>query len=1049
MMRRLHGVWSLCARMAAIVVAFGLIGHGAVAETQKPLKGVALVIGQSGYKKLPSLANPKNDAQALSDLFSSLGLTVTTVMDRSSKQLRRDFENFAADAEGADVALIYYSGHGIEAGGENWLIPTDADMSSLEDAERRLVPLSGLLDEVRRAVPITILFLDACRSNPFQTSTVLKRNGDAVAIGATGLSEVRGATPVEDVAPSAADLGSLIGFAAAPRQAALDGPAGGNSPYAAALLRHLSASSGAEFGIVMRMVTEEVYLKTDRKQRPWVNETLTRLLYFGGAGDDPQGEESEILGERRGMLLTMSALPDDQRRQVEKTAASAGVPLDALYGLLNTLGVAAPKDPAELEKVLKTQTATIKSKQERLAALDFDDSEIKRLTGLAERALADGALEANSRFMNAAITRYEQVVRPRRDSVEAQVKASRLDAGALYAKGAQADELKFDFAAAALKYGKAFAEVAKWDDATALDYKAMEAMALYNQGDQKGDNNALRQAVDTYEDMLLLSPRKTKPLDWAATQNNLGNTLWVMGQRESDTARLEKAVSAFRLALEERTRERAPLDWAVTESNLGNALLTLGQRESGTARLEEAVTAYRSALGEGTRGRAPLEWAMTQNNLGYALWTLGQRESGTARLEESVAAYRAALQERTRERSPLDWAATQNNLGNAFWTLGQREGGTARLEEAVTAHRAALEERRRERVPLDWAATQNNLGNALWTIGQRESGTARLEEAVTAYRAALEERTRARVPLDWAQTQNNLGNVLWTIGLRETGTARLEAAVAAYRAALEERRRERVPLDWAATQSNLGNALQALGQRENGTARLEAAAASFRAALTELTRERVPLDWAMAQSNLGNTLALLGQRENSAARLEEAATAHRAALEERTRARVPFDWAATQNNLGYVLAMLGLREKGTTRLKEAATAYRAAATEMTRERAPLDWGSAQNNLGYLLILIGERENDNASRYEEALPILRDAYAFQAAAGSRSVAFTTNNLCRVLLDLGRAKRNRAMLAEAESHCRTALAETTQLGMSDLANEVGSNLKAVEAAARMFP
>jgi tetratricopeptide (TPR) repeat protein len=85
-----------------------------------------------------------------------------------------------------------------------------------------------------------------------------------------------------------------------------------------------------------------------------------------------------------------------------------------------------------------------------------------------------------------------------------------------------------------------------------------------------------------------------------------------------------------------------PLDWAATQNNLGNALQALGWREGGTARLEEAVAAYRDALRECTRGRVPLQWAMTQNNLGTALRTLGERESGTARLEEAVAAYRDA-----------------------------------------------------------------------------------------------------------------------------------------------------------------------------------------------------------------------------------------------------------------------------------------------------------------------------------------------------------------------------------------------------------------------
>ena len=223
------------------------------------------------------------------------------------------------------------------------------------------------------------------------------------------------------------------------------------------------------------------------------------------------------------------------------------------------------------------------------------------------------------------------------------------------------------------------------------------------------------------------------------------------GERESGTARLEEAVAAYRAALEEQTRERVPLDWATTQNNLGNALWTLGERESGTARLEEAVAAYRAALEEQTRERVPLDWATTQNNLGNALRTLGERESGTARLEEAVAAYRAALEERTRERVPLDWA-------------DDAEQPRQRAPDARASARAARRGWRRRSPPIAprWrngpASGCRSTGPRRRTTsatrsghsGERESGTARLEEAVAAYRAALEERTRERVPLDWA-----------------------------------------------------------------------------------------------------------------------------------------------------------------------------------------------------------------------------------------------------------------------------------------------------------
>jgi tetratricopeptide (TPR) repeat protein len=195
-----------------------------------------------------------------------------------------------------------------------------------------------------------------------------------------------------------------------------------------------------------------------------------------------------------------------------------------------------------------------------------------------------------------------------------------------------------------------------------ISYLASEAYALYQQGDEFGDNAALLSATERFQRLVTLAPRERVPLDWAATQTNLGTALWRLGARESSTSRLEEAVTAYRAALEERTRERVPLDWAMTQTNLGIALWRLGERESGTTRLEEAVAAYRAALEEWTRERVPLQWATTQNNLGNALATLGARESGTARLEEAVVAYRAALEEWTVEAASHWHEIAQQNL---------------------------------------------------------------------------------------------------------------------------------------------------------------------------------------------------------------------------------------------------------------------------------------------------------------------------------------------------------------------------------------------------
>jgi len=954
------------------VLALLLVVSQTLAQEAPPLKGVALVIGNSAYEHLSALPNPANDARAVESLLNDLGFRTQLSSDHDGRRLARDLRDFIEDARGADVAVVYYAGHGIEAGGENFLVPVDADLSALDVAGEKLVPISSFVMRLQATVPVAIVMLDACRDNPFPAGSMVRldASADPLPMGAGGLGEARGATRLAPVASQNESYGTVIAFAAEPGHVALDGEPDGNSPYTQAVLRHFDAMAGEEFGIVMRMVAEEVYLKTSGRQHPWVNENLRRLLYFGNAPAPLAGEEGELLAERRQLLLTIASLPDAnlRRGQVERVAAAEGVPLDAVYGMLRALGADAPQDPAELEKALRAEAERFANVLAEREIINSPDSEIVRLTSLADRAERKGLLSAADTFRERAKARYLET-EPTLEEQEEALRRRFVEGAAVFARSAGTKALAFDHLAAAQDYAEAFRRVDDRDAQLAFRYKQAETLALTDHGDYKGDNAVLERAIVAGRQALRMAEDLGDRENWAATQIDLGNALWTLGERESGTARLEEAVAAFRAALEEYTHERVPLGWAGTQNNLGNVLQTLGSRESGTARLEEAVAAYRATLEEFTRERVPLDWAGTQNNLGNALWTLGKRESGTARLEEAVAAFRAALEEYTRERVPLDWAMTQNNLGNALQEFNKHEGGVARLEEAVVAYRAALEERTRERVPLDWATTQSNLGTALQALGELEGSVARLEEAVAAFRAALEERTRTRVPLQWAMTQNNLGVALRALGERENGTARLEEAVVAYRAALEERTRTRVPFDWATTQGNLGSALRVLGERENDTARLEEAATAHRAALEEYTRERVPLGWATIQYNLGNTLATLGEREEDIARLEEAVVAYRAALEERTRTRVPLVWARTQNNLGIALQALGERENGMARLEEAVAAYRAALEERTRTRVPLDWAMTQYNLGGALVEMGRRSANKAEIEEGRTAIM--------------------------------------------------------------------------------
>lgn len=303
------------------------------------------------------------------------------------------------------------------------------------------------------------------------------------------------------------------------------------------------------------------------------------------------------------------------------------------------------------------------------------------------------------------------------------------------------------------------------------------AHARLRQGDLLGNNAALERAIVLFRDEVLpLAPRSERPLDWALTQNDLGNALHALGEREQGTTRIDLAIAAYLAALQEYRRDRTPADWAMSQTNLGAALTHLGERATGTTQLGEAVRAFDAALEVITRETSPYLWAVTQNDRGMALRLLGQRERDPARLEAAVQSFEAALLQFNPRDTPLEWVGAQTNRGNALAVLGESETHSRRLEQALQAYAQALAVIERERAPLRWALAQFNLANVLSILGQRESDARRLQEAVHAYEAALREYRQERVPLLWARGSNELAYTVAQLAVRTRNRTLLETA---------------------------------------------------------------------------------------------------------------------------------------------------------------------------------------------------------------------------------------------------------------------------------
>jgi uncharacterized caspase-like protein/uncharacterized protein YraI len=231
-----------------VVLAFVALGSSALAETR-----VALVIGNSAYINATALPNPVNDARAVAAKLTSIGFEVALHENLDGQAFRIALGDFSEKALNADLALVFYAGHGIEMGGQNYLIPVDAKMKSEATAQFEAVPLEQVLSSVREAGKLGLVMLDACRDNPFATSMSRKNGTRAVSRGLASIS-VEG------------ESGMLISFAAEAGKTAEDGDAE-HSPYTAALLTVLD-QPGLEVGRMFRAVRAKVKETTKGVQVP-------------------------------------------------------------------------------------------------------------------------------------------------------------------------------------------------------------------------------------------------------------------------------------------------------------------------------------------------------------------------------------------------------------------------------------------------------------------------------------------------------------------------------------------------------------------------------------------------------------------------------------------------------------------------------------------------------------------------------------------------------------------------------------------------------------
>lgn len=253
---------ALTGLVCLLVLALAPLGAAGAKEGQ-----VALVVGIGAYQNAPPLPNPPQDARAIAESLKKLGFQVEMAIDPDKSRLEQAVKRFGDQLQGAKVGLFFYAGHGLQVSGRNYLIPADAKIENERSLPFAAVDADLVLTQMETSTPVSLIFLDACRDNPFSRSLARSMGTRSAAVG-RGLAQI------------AAGEGSLIVFATQPGNVAEDGKAN-HSPFTEALLKNLT-TPGLEVRQMLTRVRQQVKEQTNGKQIPWDHSSLTQDYYFLG-----------------------------------------------------------------------------------------------------------------------------------------------------------------------------------------------------------------------------------------------------------------------------------------------------------------------------------------------------------------------------------------------------------------------------------------------------------------------------------------------------------------------------------------------------------------------------------------------------------------------------------------------------------------------------------------------------------------------------------------------------------------------------------------------
>jgi hypothetical protein len=263
--------------MRYLTIILSLICMVFAAHSAKAERRVAFVVGNGTYKNVQPLPNPAIDAKSMASVLRNVGFEVVEGTNLTRDKMTERLLEFGKKAQGADVAVFFYAGHGIAIGGTNYLLPIDADIKSEMDVKLgAAINIDLTLDQTMGDAKVKLVFLDACRDNPFAAKIKANSGATRSVNVQTGLAEMKSGE------------GTLIAFATGPGQTALDGKEGTNSPFTRALMANI-ATPGVEIQQAMTKVRAQVNEETNKGQLPWGHTNLIGAVYLNPAAAPAAG----------------------------------------------------------------------------------------------------------------------------------------------------------------------------------------------------------------------------------------------------------------------------------------------------------------------------------------------------------------------------------------------------------------------------------------------------------------------------------------------------------------------------------------------------------------------------------------------------------------------------------------------------------------------------------------------------------------------------------------------------------------------------------------